>query len=407
MSSHSPTKRFRLRGAKFAAERIGVNRIRYRPMKRILLAFDKFKGSLHSDEVADAFAHGIRDVVPHCEIRRMAIADGGEGTAETLRRELGAERVSLTVSDPLRRPIEAHYAISGSTAIIEMAAASGLTLLSSDERNPLKTTTYGTGEMVADAIARGCRHIVLGIGGSATNDGGMGMLKALGCRFLNAAGESLSSCGESLEQIATIDSSTLLPQLADTRITIACDVDNPLTGVCGAAHIYAPQKGADEAMVVCLDRGLEHFADIVLRTTGVAIKDMAGAGAAGGMGGGCHALLGARLLRGIDVILELLHFDERAEGCDLIITGEGRIDTQTLRGKAPHGILRHAQRLGIPVIAVGGSVELSEELRNSGFRAIYAATPDTMSLDEAMRHDTAERNLRHTAQRIAQEWLVG
>lgn len=384
----------------------GNNRRLYRPMKRILLAFDKFKGSLTSDEVADAFAHGIRDVVPHCEIRRIAIADGGEGTTETLCRELSAERVSLTVSDPLGRPIEAHYVISGRTAIIEMAAASGLTLLTSNERNPLKTTTYGTGEMVADAIARGCQHIVLGIGGSATNDGGMGLLEALGCRFLDATGEPLYGCGESLEQIATIDSSTLLPQLASTRITIACDVDNPLTGECGAARIYAPQKGADEATVVRLDKGMEHFAEIVLHTTGIAIKEMDGAGAAGGMGGGCHALLGARLRRGIEVVLELLRFDEYAESCDLIITGEGRIDAQTLRGKAPHGILRRAQQLGIPTIAVGGSMEPTEALRNSGFRAIYAATPDTMSLDEAMRHHTAKRNLRQTAQRIAQEWLL-
>lgn len=375
-------------------------------MKRILLTFDKFKGSLRSDEVAAAFARGIEDVVPHCEIRRLTIADGGEGTTEVLCRELHAERQSITVSDPLRRPIEAHYAISGFTAIIEMAAASGLTLLSPEERNPLKATTYGTGEMVADAISRGCRHIVLGIGGSATNDGGMGMLEALGCRFLDAAEEPLRGCGENLERIAYIDHSALLPQLSDTRITIACDVDNPLTGLNGAAHIYAPQKGADEVTVARLDGGLEHFADIILRTTGIDIKDMEGAGAAGGMGGGCHALLGARLLRGIDVILELLHFDERAEGCDLIVTGEGRIDNQTLRGKAPHGILRHAQRLNIPVIAVGGSIELTEALHNSGFTAIYAATPDSMPLDEAMRHDTAERNLRHTAQRIAQEWLL-
>lgn len=375
-------------------------------MKRILLAFDKFKGSLNSEEAADAFARGIEDVVPHCEIRRMTIADGGEGTTEVLCRELHAERQSITVSDPLRRPIEAHYAISGDTAIIEMAAASGLSLLSPEERNPLKTTTYGTGEMVADAIYRGCRHIVLGIGGSATNDGGMGMLEALGCRFLDAAEEPLCGCGESLERIATIDRSALLPQLSETRITIACDVDNPLTGVNGAAYIYAPQKGADEATAVRLDVGLEHFADIVLSTTGITIKDMAGAGAAGGMGGGCHALLGARLLRGIEAVLELIHFDERAKGCDLIVTGEGRIDNQTLHGKAPHGILCHAQQLGIPIIAVGGSIEPTEALRNSGFTAIYAATPDSMPLDEAMRHDTAERNLRHTAQRIAREWLL-
>ncbi len=375
-------------------------------MKRIALAFDSFKGSLCSTEVAAAFALGLRDVVPDCEVRHISLADGGEGTVEALAEALNAEYIAVRVCDPLGRIVGARYAISGDMAIVEMASASGLTLLAENERNPLITTTYGTGELVSDALARGCKRVVLGLGGSATNDGGVGMLRALGFRFVDAEGVELMGRGGELERIAIIDDSEVPAVVRAAEFIIATDVDNPLVGERGAAAVYAPQKGADAAAVERLERGLRHFGDVVLQHTGVDIVALAGAGAAGGMGGGCHALLGARLMRGVELVLEAQHFDTVAADCDMVITGEGRVDSQTLMGKAPQGVLRRAQRLGVPVIAVGGCVVWCDELHDSGFEAIYAAMDDAMPLDVAMRHDVATANLRRVAQTIAREYLL-
>ena len=254
----------------------------------VTLAFDSFKGSLRSDEVADAFAQGLCSVLPGLYIKKVYIADGGEGTAEALIRNLNGEFVHAQVCDPLGRRITARYGIveKGRTAVIEMAAASGLTLLSAKERNPLSTHTFGTGQLIADALGKGCRNFFIGIGGSATNDGGTGMLRALGFRFLDKSGNELSGGGEILERIVRIDSSAIMPSLKDARFTVACDVDNPFFGLNGAAYVYAPQKGADRNAVEKLDKGLRTFARVIRDYNGFDLTRLPGSGAAGGMGGG-------------------------------------------------------------------------------------------------------------------------
>lgn len=375
---------------------------------RVVVATDSFKGSLSSREVADAFELGLRDHTPDCEVVKVVIADGGEGTTEALTESLGGRLIEVEVCDPLGRPIVARYGIvdDSKTAIIELSSASGLTLLNTEERNLLLTSTFGTGEMIADAIQRGCRKFLVGIGGSATNDGGTGALRALGFRFLDSEGSPLVGGGEILDKIAAIDNSHVIKELSECEFTIACDVTNPLYGEQGAAYIYAPQKGATPDMVEQLDRALRNFARVVEAFSNRRISDMEGAGAAGGVGGGFKALLNARLVRGIDMVLEAIEFDQIIEGCDLVITGEGKIDRQTIMGKAPSGVLATAREQGIPTIAIGGCVEWCEELRNSQFTAIEAVTPEDMELTEAMRTETAKNNIRHTAKRIAEQYLT-
>lgn len=375
---------------------------------RVVVATDSFKGSLSSREVADTFELGLRDHTPDCEVVKVVIADGGEGTTEALTESLGGRLIEVEVCDPLGRSIVARYGIvdDSKTAIIELSSASGLTLLNTEERNPLLTSTFGTGEMIADAIQRGCRKFLVGIGGSATNDGGTGALRALGFRFLDSEGSPLVGGGEILDKIAAIDNSHVIKELSECEFTIACDVTNPLYGEQGAAYIYAPQKGATPDMVEQLDRALRNFARVVEAFSNRRISDMEGAGAAGGVGGGFKALLNARLVRGIDMVLEAIEFDQIIEGCDLVITGEGKIDRQTIMGKAPSGVLATAREQGIPTIAIGGCVEWCEELRNSQFTAIEAVTPEDMELTKAMRTETAKNNIRHTAKRIAEQYLT-
>ena len=372
-------------------------------MKRITVAVDSFKGSLSSREVADSFAEGWASVYPECDIRKVSIADGGEGSVEALVETLDGEFVEVAVSDPLGRPIKAKYGIvdGGCTAVMEMSAASGLPLLAPEERNPLRTSTYGTGEMIVDAFKRGCRKFLIGIGGSATNDGGLGMLRALGFKFFDAEGSELCGDGESLERVVRIDGSGAMKGLSEAEFIVACDVNNPLCGERGAAYVYAPQKGADEAMVRRLDAGLRNYAAVIELYNGESVADMPGAGAAGGLGAGFKALLGARLERGIDMILGAMHFDKIIEGSDLVITGEGRVDRQTVMGKAPSGVLQAATRQGIPTVAIGGAVAWCEELYNSGFAAIVPVVSAPISLEEAMRCDVARENIRRTAMQIA------
>ena len=371
-------------------------------MNTILLAFDSFKGSLTSREVADAFEEGVRSVLPDCVVKKVCLADGGEGTAEALVGTLGGKWIEVEVSDPLMRPIRACYGVvdEGQTAVIEMASASGLTLLTEEERNPLKTSTYGTGQLIADALKRGCRKLLIGIGGSATNDAGTGMLSALGFRLFDAEGISLAGCGESLERIATIDSSHILPELKTVDIRVACDVTNPFCGPQGAAYIFASQKGADRQMVEQLDRGMHHFAEVIREYNKVDVTNISGAGAAGGLGGAFSALLGARLCRGVELVLDALHFEELLTGCDLVVTGEGRIDRQTLMGKAPMGVLKAATHQAIPVIAIGGSIEQSPELEQSGFSSILSINEEELPLHLAMRPDVARENVRRTGRKL-------
>ncbi len=372
-------------------------------MKRITVAVDSFKGSLSSREVADAFAQGWMSVLPECEVRKVCIADGGEGTVEALAETLGGEYVETEVADPLGRRICARYGIvdSGRTAVVEMSAASGLPLLAPEERNPLHTSTYGTGELIADALSRGCRKFLVGIGGSATNDGGMGMLRALGYRFLDAEGRELDGTGETLGVVAAIDDSGVMTAVREAEFIVACDVNNPLYGPQGAACVYAPQKGADEATVKLLDAGLRNYAEVVERYNGAKVADMPGAGAAGGLGAGFVALLGARLERGIDMVLDAMNFAEIISGSDLVITGEGRIDRQTVMGKAPSGVLQAASAQSIPTIAIGGAVAWCEELAQSDFVAMLPIVSGPITLAEAMRHETATANVVRTATQIA------
>lgn len=365
-------------------------------MKKIIIASDSFKGSLSSAEVATAVAEGVRDVYPECDVVCLEAGDGGEGTSGALMKALGGSAVRCEAHDPLMRPILAEYGISadGRTAIIDMAAASGLTLLLTEERNPLLTTTFGTGEMIADALRSGCRRIIVGLGGSATNDGGTGMLAALGIRFLDSRGAALPGTGESLEKIVSADCSGAPPGLADAEFIAACDVENPLCGPHGAAYVYAPQKGADAAATAALDRGLRNFGEIAETAYGHGILEADGAGAAGGAGAGMMAYLHARMVPGAELLLDALDFDRLVADADLVITGEGRMDEQTLMGKLPLRVLRRAAAHGVPVIALAGSVSVTD---NPGFAAIAAVSPDGCPLEIAMKPEVAFRNLRRTA----------
>ncbi len=364
---------------------------------KIVVASDSFKGSLNSLEVADAIAVGINAVCPDAEVVKVNVADGGEGTMESLVTGLGGERVSVAVADPLGRSVKTHYGLlEDATAIVEMSSASGLTLLSAEERNPLLTSTFGTGEMIVDALRHGCRKIYVGIGGSATNDGGMGMLAALGYRFYDEEDVLLKPCGAAMSQVARIDAKDLVAELSNVEFVVACDVDNPFCGPNGAAYVYAHQKGASAEDVELLDSGLRHFADKVRDFTGVSIADVPGAGAAGGLGGAFLAFLNARLVPGIDMVLDAIRFDDIISDASLVITGEGRIDRQTAMGKTPAGVLRRAKAQGIPVIAIGGSVQQCPEVEALGFETVVGVTPKNMTLQQAMIPNVAKRNITAT-----------
>ena len=369
-------------------------------MRKIVIAPDSFKGSVAAREVADSAERAVREVFPACEVVKIPLGDGGEGTMDALLAALGGERVSCRVRDPLSRPLWADYAIleDGRTAIVEMARASGLPLLAPAERDPSQATTYGTGELIRDALERGCRRFLLAIGGSATNDGGTGLLRALGYRFLDGRGEELEPCGAALARIAVVDRSGVSPALREASFTVACDVDNPLYGERGAAEVFARQKGADDAMVRMLDAGLRNYARVIERATGTRVDELPGAGAAGGLGAGLVAFLGAELKPGIQMVLEATRFDERIQGADLIITGEGKLDRQTCMGKAPWGVSRAATRQGIPVIALGGSVEDTPLLNQRGFLAVLSILPAPVSLERAMDKDFTLRNIQRTVE---------
>ena len=365
-------------------------------LKKIVVASDSFKGSLTSLDVAQNVEKAIREVYPLCDVLKVNVADGGEGTMEALQQTLGGVRVSLVVKDPLGREIEATYVIlnDGITAVVEMSAASGLPLLKSDERNPLKTSTYGTGQLICDALDRGCRKILVGIGGSATNDAGMGMLQALGFRFLDAQGNQLQPVGANLQLVSSIDSTGRHPDLDKTEFVVACDVKAPLYGRNGAAYVFAPQKGADQKMVEMLDAGLRHFSEVSSAMAGYDCSQMQGTGAAGGLGYAFRQYLHARLERGIEMVLDAIGFDDIISGADLVITGEGRVDSQTLTGKTPFGVAQHAHRQRIPVVVIGGSVEIDVlQVREAGFNDVIQVTPLDMPLSVAMRPEVAAENV--------------
>ena len=370
---------------------------------KIVLAIDSFKGCLTSEEVEQTVAQCLSAKSANILIDSIPIADGGEGTLSALMQHTQAIYQTVEVHNPCMKKIQASYGISsdGRKAFIEMAGASGLTLISEDERNPMKTSTFGTGELIADALNKGCTEFIIGIGGSATNDAGTGMLQALGYRFIDKKGQALGSGGEILSKINYIDESTKHPLLKNAHFIVACDVRNPFYGPEGAAHIFAPQKGANRTMVDELDNGLQHFSKVILRHTGKDISSIPGSGAAGGMGGGMLAFLPAVLKAGSEIILGQCNFDERTEGANLIITGEGKMDKQTLMGKIPYHILQTGLNKGIPVIALSGKAENKEELMNAGFKAIHTITPDSMPLTEAMKPEVAQKNIQHLFESLA------
>lgn len=375
-------------------------------MKKIVVASDSFKGSLTSLEVAAGAEQGIHEVFPECEVVKVNVADGGEGTMDALRSTLGGQWVTVAAADPLGRPRNVSYVVlgDGNTAVIEMSAASGLPLLEPQERNPMLTSTFGTGEMIVDALSRGCRRFLVGIGGSATNDAGMGMLEALGFRFIDKDGKVLPGRGESMSEVVDIDMSHVSPEVKESEFIIACDVDSPFCGPRGAAYVFSPQKGADPQMVAELDAGMVHLAEVIVRTTGKDIRNIPGAGAAGGLGGGFLAFLNSRLERGIEMVLDAIAFDDIIRGSDLVITGEGRVDSQTLTGKTPFGIMKRAQKQNIRTVAIGGSVKLGDDDDVSGFDSIWPVTPEGMPLEEAMKAETASANVRETVKKIMLEY---
>ena len=371
-------------------------------MKKIIIASDSFKGCLSSLEIARAAEAGIRKVLPGCEVVGIPVADGGEGTTEALVTAMNGRFVACEVHDPLMDFILTEYGILGDglTAVIEMASASGLALVPPEKRNPLLTTTYGTGELIKDALQRGCRRFLIGIGGSATNDAGTGMLQALGFRFFDRVGNELGKGGRILAQIEYIDSENAIPALQESVFTIACDVNNPFSGENGAAFVYARQKGADEVMIRQLDKGLTHFANVIHTSLGKNMDPIPGAGAAGGLGGGFLAFLPATLKPGIQMVLEALDFDSRIQNADLIITGEGKLDRQTGMGKTPAGILEAGKRQHIPVVAIGGVVEDTDALMQQGFLAVMSIQPGPVSPAQAMDKSFAGKQIERIVEQI-------
>jgi glycerate kinase len=371
-------------------------------MRKIVIASDSFKGSLTSLEVAEAAAKGIASVLPECVAICMETADGGEGTSEALAKALGARKTGTWVHDPLGRIIKAEYGIAEikgtKTAVMEMSKASGLPLLAPEERNPLNTSTYGTGEMILDALEKGCRRFLIGIGGSATNDAGAGMLEALGFRFFDTEGRQMAGlCGGNIGRIGRIEAPSIQ---MEAEFTIACDVDTPFCGPEGAAAVFGPQKGATPESIAFLEDGMLNLRRIIIRECGIDLLEVKGSGAAGGLGGAFKAFLNARLSKGIDMVLDAIGFDQAIQDADLIITGEGKIDSQTSKGKVISGITERARKHGIPVIAIAGICDIDEEqARQLGLTAAFPTGPrpqNESDLKAAMQPETASRNISET-----------
>lgn len=375
-----------------------------RTLNKIVVACDSFKGCLTSAQVNEACAVGIRDALQDVDIDTVTVADGGEGTSMALRHAFNAYTVECDVHNPLMQPLRTSYALSadGSTAIMDIADTSGLTLIPRSKRNPLRTTTFGTGEMIRHAVESGASHIIVGLGGSATTDAGIGMLQALGVKFYDTANCLIAdgATGEQLSELHSIDAEAMNELARRVHFSVACDVTNTLYGRNGAAYVFGPQKGADKQDVERLDFGLRKFADAVRRAGLPAVDDVTGGGAAGGLGAAFSAFFNATLTNGIDLILDAVDFDQRVRDASLVITGEGSLDAQTSMGKTPWGVFRHAQKYGIPVIAIGGCVENAASLVDNGFAAVFSIQQAPLSLQQAMDPDTACRNIRSSMRQI-------
>ena len=353
---------------------------------KIVVAPDSFKGSLTAVEVADAIGQGVREIFPEAKIIKIPMADGGDGTVQCLVTATGGEILREKVTGPLGDEVLASYGILGGkkTAVIEMAEASGLTLVPENKRNPLITTTYGTGQLIKAALDQGCKKMIIGIGGSATNDGGAGMVQALGVRLLDREGKEIGFGGGELKKISRIDISNLDNRLSETEVLIASDVSNPLCGPRGAARIYGPQKGATPEIIEELDKSLAHFAETIKRDLNKDVKDMPGAGAAGGLGAGLMAFLDAELKPGIEIMIEIVKLEQAIKDTDLVITGEGKIDSQTIYGKAPIGVAKIAKKYNVPVIAVAAIISDDADIvYQHGIDNLIKVSEPPMSLSES------------------------
>ncbi|MBF7020318.1 glycerate kinase [Staphylococcus sp. 18_1_E_LY] len=377
-------------------------------IKKIVIAPDSFKESMAAIEVADAIERGFAKVFPNTTVYdKIPMADGGEGTTEALVNALNASYRKVSVKNPINKTITASYgyAYETNTAIIDMASASGLDLIAEEDKNPLITTSYGTGQLINDAIEQGAQHIILGIGGSATNDGGVGMLSALGCKFLDSDNQTLKAGGAALAKLSHIDMSNLNPKLKDTTIEVACDVTNPLLGKYGASEIYGRQKGATEDMIKQLDAALTRYHDVIEQQLNVSVKDIEGAGAAGGLGTGLLAFLNANLAKGIDIVLKETQFTQRVKDADLVITGEGKMDHQTIYGKTPIGVSHAAQRFNVPVIAIAGSLgEGYQAVYEHGISSVFSILQQPCSLSDAL--ENGRQYMEQTAENIARLLLI-
>ncbi len=375
----------------------------------MVIAPGAFKGSLPAKEVAESLAQGVRQVWPDARVALLPLSDGGDGWVENMVSAAGGSFVEVQVRGPLGDAVKARYGIIASdgvtTAVIEMATASGLVLVPKEQRDPRKATTHGTGELMRDALDRGAQRLLIGIGGSATNDGGAGMASALGARLTNRSGEELPPGAAALAELDDVDLSGLDPRLKDAEIVVASDVENPLLGDDGASAVYGPQKGATPEMVHELDVALSHFADVVENAVGRKLRDEPGAGAAGGLGFGLMAFCGAGLRPGVELALDSLEADRVLEDASLVMTAEGMVDSQTLAGKLPVGVARRARRHGVPVVAVGGAVapmerSVVERFHHEGILVTCSSVESAASEDELMEPDATRHRLERAAERI-------
>lgn len=370
---------------------------------KVVVAMDSFKGSISSIEGSEAISLGIKDVYQDAEIRTIPLADGGEGTVEAFIHATGGKRIEKEVRGPLNEKVKAMYGISGDgkTAIIEVAAACGLPLVPKEELNPLKATTYGVGELIHDAIERGCRDFIIGLGGSATNDAGVGMLQALGFRFLDGKKQEIGSGGGALRDIQHLITEQANPLLKECTFQVACDVNNYLYGKNGAAYVFGPQKGATEEEVKILDAGLQHFANKVREQLEIEIHAIEGAGAAGGLGAAFAGFLHAELKSGIELVLNFVNMENYMKDADLVITGEGMLDGQTSMGKAPIGVAKLAEKYDVPVIALAGAINHENfTLHDHGMTSCFSILNAPMTTEEAMDFDRTFQNLRFTANQL-------
>ncbi|PQO98219.1 glycerate kinase [Massilia phosphatilytica] len=373
---------------------------------KIVIAPDSFKESLTALQVADAIEAGMREIWPDAVYVKVPVADGGEGTVQAMIDATGGRRVDVRVTGPLGQTVDAFYGDAGGLAVIEMAAASGLEGVPPDLRDPRTATSRGTGELIRAALDAGARRFVLGVGGSATNDGGAGMLQALGVRLLDGDGQDLGPGGAELARLDRIDVSGLDPRVRDAEFRIACDVDNPLTGPRGASAVFGPQKGATPAMVAQLDAALAHYADVIRRDMNQDIAQVPGAGAGGGIAAAMVVFLQGELNPGVEIVMEAVGLDAAVRAADLVVTGEGRIDGQTVHGKTPMGVAQVARHYGKPVVAIGGSLAVdADAVHEQGIEVVVAAVARPCSVAEALA--AGADNLRRAARNLAAALALG